>query len=232
VALAAQVVACALSFGLAAVLKRAGFGGFGLPVILGVEGVIAAILSLRWGLARWWIPLQLVLPLTAGTALMLDLPSWVFLAAFAALALVFWNASSDRVPLYLTNRTTWRALVDLLPEKPGARFLDVGSGIGGTMLFLAARRPDMTFTGIESAPLPFALAWLRLKLAGLPNVRLHYGDFWNHDLGTAEVVYCFLSPEPMPKLFDKATREMRPGSLFISNSFAVNRPGIAGGCLV
>jgi len=35
------------------------------------------------------------------------------------------------------------------------------------------------------------------------------------------VVYCFLSPVPMPPLFDKARREMRPGSLLISNSFQI-----------
>jgi hypothetical protein len=39
------------------------------------------------------------------------------------------------------------------------------------------------------------------------------------------VVYAFLSPAPMPRLWEKICAEMKPGSLFISNSFPV--PGQA-----
>ena len=39
------------------------------------------------------------------------------------------------------------------------------------------------------------------------------------------VVYCFLSPQPMAELWRKARAELRPGALFISNSFAV--PGVS-----
>ena len=35
------------------------------------------------------------------------------------------------------------------------------------------------------------------------------------------VVYAFLSPVPMPALWAKARREMKPGSRFISHSFEV-----------
>ena len=34
-------------------------------------------------------------------------------------------------------------------------------------------------------------------------------------------MYAFLSPEPMPKLWEKIVNEMPSGSVFISNSFAV-----------
>ena len=36
-----------------------------------------------------------------------------------------------------------------------------------------------------------------------------------------DVVYAFLSPVPMPALWSKVCREMRPGSRFISHSFEV-----------
>jgi len=38
-------------------------------------------------------------------------------------------------------------------------------------------------------------------------------------------VYAFLSPVPMPDLWCKVRTEMRPGSLFVSNTFDV--PGVA-----
>jgi predicted O-methyltransferase YrrM len=59
---------------------------------------------------------------------------------------------------------------------------------------------------------------------GLANTYLKYGNFWDEDLSRYDMVYCFLSPEPMPALYRKACAEMRPGSLIISNSFDV--PGV------
>jgi hypothetical protein len=57
----------------------------------------------------------------------------------------------------------------------------------------------------------------------LPNTRLIRGDFWQSSLADFDVVYAFLSPVPMPALWAKALREMRPGSYLISNSFEILR---------
>ncbi len=44
---------------------------------------------------------------------------------------------------------------------------------------------------------------------------------WAIKLGEYDVIYAYLSPEPMAKLLDKLRSEMRPDALFISNSFAL-----------
>ncbi|MCC7016346.1 MAG: class I SAM-dependent methyltransferase [Rhodospirillales bacterium] len=195
-----------------------------LLVLLG-QGIAAAIVGIRLDLARWWIPINLALPPAAGLALMLRLPGWVYLALFGLLLLLYWNAGRGRVPLYLSSRRAKDALAGLLPAGSRVRFLDLGSGFGGTVLALAAKRREGEFVGIESAPLPFALSWLRVTFAGLPQARVVYGDFWTLDLAGFDVVYAFLSPAPMAELFRKARREMTPGSLFVSNTFEV--PGEA-----
>ena len=100
----------------------------------------------------------------------------------------------------------------------------MGLGIGGILLYLATRRPDAQLTGIESAPLPFLVSWLRARLSKCPNLALQYGDFWKLDFSDYDVVYAFLSPEPMPALYEKVRREMKPGTRFVSNSFTV--PGV------
>lgn len=193
-----------------------------LFVVLAVQGIIAARLGERlFRLPRWWIPIQMAMPPAAALASLLEVPAWLYLAAFSILALVFWNAARSRVPLYLTNDTTVMALAKLLPLKPGGRFVDLGHGFGGTAIDLARVRPDMRFEGIESAPLPFLVSWLRRLLAGPANARMIYGDFWNRSLAGYDVVYAFLSPAPMSALFEKARREMTPGSLLISNSFQI-----------
>lgn len=223
-AVAAQALAAAIVFG-AAVALNAG-AGIRLPLLalLGVQGVGAAALGRRFGLANWWAPIHLVLPFAVAAALLLKVPPWIFLAAFVFLLLFYWNSVSG-VPLYLTNRATRAALAGLLPDHGGFRFIDLGSGFGGPLIDLAGRRPDGGVEGIESAPMPYAVTRLRLLVQRRPNARLRFGDFWNLDLAPYDVVYCFLSPVPMEKLFAKAKREMRPGTLLVSNTFIV--PGQA-----
>lgn len=200
-----------------------------LPILLALQGLIAAGLGQVMGLAKWWLLINLLIPAAVALALSLNLPNWIYPLLFIILALVFWNAADDRVPLYLTNRTTWRALQALITaevrdqQKP-LTVTDVGCGLGGALLFLARQCPDAKFVGIESAPLPYAVARLRVAFSGLSNLSIRYGDLWKQDLGPFDLVYCFLSPEPMPRLYDKAKSEMQPDKLLISNSFSV--PGI------
>ena len=71
----------------------------------------------------------------------------------------------------------------------------------------------------ENAP----ATWLvgRVRTAAIANCSWRWGDLWQADLAAYDVVYAFLSPAPMAALWEKVVREMRPGSLFISNSFAL-----------
>jgi hypothetical protein len=201
--------------------------GIAVPLfaVLVAMGVVAAWIGTKLRLARWWIPVQMALPPAAALVSLVAIPAWLYLTAFVLLGLVYWNSARNRVPLYLTNRATWEAIAKLIPDGPGRRFLDIGHGIGGVLFFLSHRRPDAELTGIESAPLLFIISRLRARLKKAGNIDFRYGDFWKLDLSGYDVVYAFLSTAPMAALFEKAQREMKPGALFISNSFAV--PGTA-----
>lgn len=185
------------------------------------QGLIAGIVTRGFGFSIPWVIGQLVAPPLLLFALVLDLPSWIFPVILLLLILVFWNVAVGRVPLFLTNRTTSAAILKLLPKKKGVQMADLGSGLGGTLRHLAKHRPDARFTGLETAPIPFALSWLLGRLSGANNLAFRFQDIFRADLGAFDVVYCFLSPVPMPELFKKAKAEMKPGSLFISNSFEV-----------
>lgn len=214
-----QIVGGLIAFSASALVTL--FVGNLTPVfaVLFASGIFAAWIGYRLGLAIHWIPLQIFLIPTAAFIARLGIPAWVFLLVFSTLTLVFWNSARSQVPLYLTNRKTWRVLTTLVAHREPFSFVDLGCGIGGTLLYLAAMRPDARFTGIESAPIPFLIAWLRTWLNGLPNVKISYGDIWKENLGNYDVVYVFLSPIPMPRLTNKTKTEMQKGSLFISNSF-------------
>lgn len=172
--------------------------------------------------AWWWRLIHaLFMPAIWLTHQLAIDPGW-FLLAFILLLLVYRGALSGQVPLYLSNRATVAALDELLGEEEAARFLDLGAGLGSTLVPLADAWPERQFTGIENAP----LTWLggRILSLGRTNIDWRWGDLWQTPLANHDLVYAFLSPAPMSELWAKAQAEMRPGSLFVSNSFPV--PGV------
>lgn len=185
----------------------------------GVALLFATLSRQPW----WWRLIHAgFMPLVWATQRLAIDPGW-FLLAFVLLLLVYRGALSGQVPLYLSNRQTVAALAELLAARGPCRFLDLGAGLGSTTVPLADALPESRFTGYENAPLTWLLG--RLLCVGRPNIDWRWDDLWRADLGQHDVVYAFLSPAPMAALWDKVRQEMRPGSLFVSNSFPV--PGVA-----
>jgi len=187
-----------------------------------LQGVAAAVISHALKAPRWWLPIHLgFLPL-AVLAQSLAIPPWAWLAGFVLLLLIFWRTDQSRVPLYLSNAATAAALAALLPTPP-CRVIDLGCGDGALLRRLARSRPDCRFVGIEHAPLTWL--WAKLAATGIKNLTIHHGDFWPLSLADFDLVYAFLSPAPMPRLWAKTGAEMAAGALLVSNSFEV--PGVA-----
>lgn len=208
--------------GAALLLRMAGLQATALTFAL-FCGAIAAGLSHFAGLARWWLLIQLLFAPALVLMLSLDIPSGFFLVAFLIMLAVYWSTFRSQVPLYLSSKKVWQALETQLPAAtaPPFTFMDIGSGMGGVLTHLAGVRPDGRYFGVEAAPLPCLASWLRIRLSGYRNCQVHWGSMWDCDLAHYDVVFAYLSPVPMAELWHKVKREMRPGTLFISNTFAV-----------
>ncbi|MEC5384146.1 class I SAM-dependent methyltransferase [Uliginosibacterium sp. H3] len=195
---------------------------FSTPLALAVsQGLMAAFFSAGLRSARWWIPIHMLFMPCVVLAAGSGLPPWAYLGGFVFLALVYWSSFRTQVPLFLSNKQTVHRLAAWLPDNQPLTALDIGSGTGSLVLRLAQLRPDWQVHGIETAPAPY---WLSRRLCrDIPNTHLSRGDFWQGSLQGFDVVYAFLSPVPMPALWAKAVREMRPGSWLISNSFEISR---------
>ncbi len=185
-----------------------------------IAGLIAALIGIFFGMAFWWGGINLVFPSSVYLSISLVIPGWVLFVIFAFLVTIYWN-SPKGIPIYLTNGKTCEGIAGLLPSKADVTFMDIGCGVGGTLGYLSDYQKSGIFMGIESAPIPFFIAKIRFLFARQRNVNLSFGNMWKLNFSDFDVVYAFLSPVPMAQLFRKVRAEMKPGSIFISNSFKV-----------
>lgn len=201
-------------------LARAGAQPSYLSAAL-AQGLFAALLAGWRRLARWWLAIQLLFPLAVLGASQFELPPWLFLLVFLFMLVLYWSTFRTQVPYYPSGRAAWEAVAAQLPQGRELAVIDIGSGLGGLVLDLARRRPDLRATGIELAPLPWLASWLRARLTGSRAVFLR-GDYESLDFGDYDAVFAYLSPAAMTALWRKARREMRPGSMLMSYEFAID----------
>ncbi|VAW44583.1 COGs COG0500 [hydrothermal vent metagenome] len=195
---------------------------YSFAVLVFIQALLAVLLSRWMGLPTWWLLIQFLLPIGLYIGIAIEFnPLWALLL-FGVLWLLFRNAITERVPLYLTNQTTRQALKKAAKElsrtQANIHFMDLGCGLGGNVVFMSQQRGVAVSHGVETAPIPYAFSKLYSKIGG---GRIFAQDIWKTDLSGYHLVYAFLSPEPMEKLWQKVKKEMPKGSIFMSNSFAV-----------
>jgi hypothetical protein len=171
-----------------------------------------------------WKIINVVLPTAAITSLSVNVPGWLFLIPLTILAAVYAPALWTRVPYYPTSRASYALILAELPTDRPFTFVDIGCGFGDLLTFLSRHRPHGTFLGIEVGVLPWCIGKLKALLAPHRNLSIRFQNMYTLDLKEFDYVYTFLSPAAMESIWKKVDVEMKPGSIFITNSFPVPSP--------
>ena len=192
------------------------------PAALLIIYSLTALILARWlKLALPWQVFNLVIAPAVVLYSLSGLPNSYALAAMIVVIMMYAPTFWTRVPYFPTSRKMFDIIAEQLPSGKPFRFIDLGCGFGALLAYLARQRPLGAFDGVEISPLPFIVAKLRFLLSRNDKIRITLKNFWPMPLGDYDVVYAFLAPGPMPYLWDKVKSEMKPGSLFITNSFRV-----------
>eukprot|EP01062_Namystynia_karyoxenos_P001627 TRINITY_DN10559_c0_g1_i2.p2 TRINITY_DN10559_c0_g1~~TRINITY_DN10559_c0_g1_i2.p2 ORF type:complete len:218 (+),score=42.72 TRINITY_DN10559_c0_g1_i2:62-715(+) len=136
-------------------------------------------------------------------------------------------------PFVATRRPQVEALCESVLPRHAARlgtplsaltFCDLGSGDGRVVI--AAARRGMRAQGFEINPV--LLAWSRASAAAAGwgvwrRTRFSMRSFWGVNLAHCDVVHVYGLDDIMEPLAEKLEQELRPGSLVVSNTFAMPR---------
>lgn len=186
-----------------------------------LQGSIAMLLSVACRMDVWWRAIQFLFPVGLLVMHQLALPSWIYFLGFVLFLSLFWTTFRTQVPFYPSRPEVWRRVAAHLPQDRHIHLIDIGSGLGDLIMYLASSMPQSRFTGIEIAPLPWLLSRWRARMRAISNVGFELGDYAILDFAQYDVVFAYLSPAAMASLWQKASREMQPGSLLLSYEFEI-----------
>jgi SAM-dependent methyltransferase len=192
--------------------------GAGPALALGLGCAGSAALALwcqgtrRRAIAAGGLPLAAAV---AGATQGLSAAWW--LLPLLPLALAYPMRAWRDAPFFPTPSRGLVGLPDIVGEP--SHVLDAGCGLGHGLRALAGLWPQARLQGVEWSPLLVAGARLRTPFA-----RIRRGDMWARSWAPFDLVYVFQRPESMARAFEKARRELKPGSWLVSLEFAV--PGV------
>lgn len=193
---------------------------FSLFDVLFFQSLLSLIVT-RWlKLAWWWCLIQPLFPWAVALMQFLALPSWLYLALFLGLLMIYWSTYRTQVPYFPSPRSSWLTLEQFLPKDRPFTFVDIGSGLGGLVLYLSKKYPLASCQGVEVAPLPWLISAVRQNFAGC-SAQFSWSSYERLDFSKFDVVFAYLSPAAMEALWQKASTEMRLGSRLVSFEFGI-----------
>lgn len=120
---------------------------------------------------------------------------------------------------HMGGRAATAHVIGLMGLSPGARVLDVGSGLGGAARYLAAEC-DCTVTGVDLTPEFVNVARMLSDLTGLGDrTEFHVGSAldmpWpDASFDAATNIHVAMNIADRPRLYGEVARVLRPGGVF------------------
>ncbi len=139
----------------------------------------------------------------------------LILLVFCVLVLYQLSRGAAFVPSHMQ---TVERIISLSQIRPGMKVADIGSGDGRIVKAFAEQ--DAIAMGFEINPILVWFSRWKIRQAGLDKkAQIIFGDFWKADFSQFDVVVLFGIDYIMARLGKKLLREMKPGSIVISNAF-------------
>lgn len=145
-----------------------------------------------------------------------------FVLLFTLIAVSLYYDHKLKIPPAPTLPWVRRRIISALKThltKDNPTIIELGSGWGGLSFSIARNFPKAQVLGYELSPFPF---WFS-KWREIFGTRVHFtrGDIFDQDLSGADAVVYYLSPVVAERLAAKFKAELKPGTVIVSNAFAL-----------
>jgi len=210
-------------FKLSYLIVDIGVSSFSIVDFVIMQSLLAAAFSYCLNMAVWWRWIHLCFPLAMLAMTHWQLPNEFYLAGFIISLSLFWTTFRSQVPFYPSRPSVWKQVAKIMPKDRHVRLIDIGSGLGDMSMYIAKIRPDSQIEGIEIAPLPWLISKIRAKIIRSKAI-FTLGDYHALNFADYDMIFAYLSPVAMLALWQKASQEMKTGSLLISLEFEI--PGV------
>ena len=112
-----------------------------------------------------------------------------------------------------------RAMLSLIPQSVTGPVYELGSGWGQLALAAAKQLKNVRVIGYESSLFPWMFSLVLRAFKGKSQIEFRWADFRKRDFSDAQLVLCYLYPGAMSHLAERLQKELKPGSVIISNTF-------------
>jgi len=145
----------------------------------------------------------------------------IFFAVLCLLALVFYSWTlygliRSGVPYVPTTQKMAKRMVQIANIKKGQKVYDLGCG-NGKILFEAEKK-GVICTGYE---LICSVVWyvkLKKKIKK-SSIKIFCKDFFSEDISDADIIFCYLFPSVMDRIYKEKWNTLKKGTKLISNTF-------------
>jgi len=145
----------------------------------------------------------------------------IILVLLAVSSIIIYSLYNGVSPMPTSWKVT-RALLEIaVSYRVSGNVFELGSGWGNLALLLARTLPSCQVFGYENSPVPHLFSRVIAMIFSTQNLQLIWSNFFRTSLSRADLVVCYLHPDAMKELKVKFERELKEGTLVISNTFAL-----------
>ncbi len=113
------------------------------------------------------------------------------------------------------------AMLSFVPKGMTGILYELGSGWGGLAIILARKNPLAHVFAYELSFIPWLFSLLMKRVFGIKNLHFLRKDFYQADLSDAAAIFCYLFPKAMLNLEIKLSKELKAGTIVVTNTFAL-----------
>ena len=124
-----------------------------------------------------------------------------------------------KVPYLPSSKSLIKKVISEINFKDKAIVYDLGSGDGKFLLNLTKNK-NVKAIGYEKFILPLIISRIN-NLFSFKKCRFIYKDFYQADITDADYVFCYLFSSENKRLVEKLNKELKPGTIVVSNSFEI-----------